>query len=339
MVAGRIDGVLRYPEELKPITSVLIAILLAACASIPVSPQRASVIGVIQGVPPDLARPRVDALRAGLEALGYREGRDLTLEVRYLEGQGQERAAQLTRELVSLGAALIVTGNFAGVEGARRASSDTPIVLAGVGFDPVGDGWVSSLARPGTNITGISFQAPGSSGKRLQLLMELASGSRRIGLLHDSTASSGAQPEIEAAAQDLGIELETIEVRTAAELEAAFDRFGSERIAAVLITVGSVTSQQFDRIADLALVHRIATATGVLDSATAGGLLALAPDQTDLYRRAAAYVDKILKGASPGDLPVEQPEKFELVINLRTAQALGITVPEHILQQATQVIR
>lgn len=323
---------------MKPI-SVLVALVLAACASIPASPQRPTVIGVIQGVPPDLAGPRVDALRAGLEALGYREGRDLTLEVRYLEGQGQERAAELTRELVSLGAALIVTGNPAGVEGARRASSDIAIVLAGVGFDPVGQGWVSSLARPGTNITGISFQAPGSAGKRLQLLMELASGSRRVGLVHDSTASSGAKREIEAAARDLGIEIETIEVRTAAEVEAAFARFGSERVAAAMITVGGVTSQQFGRIADLALDHSIATATGVLDSASAGGLLALAPEQTDLYRRAAAYVDKILKGADPGDLPVEQPEKFELVINLKTARALGITVPDHILQQATRVIR
>lgn len=298
-------------------------------------------IGVIQGVPPDLARPRIEALRAGLEALGYREGRDLTLEVKHLEGcrEGAERAAQLTRELVSLGATLIVTGNPAGVEGARRASNDIPIVLAGVGSDPVASGWVSSLARPGTNVTGISFQAPGSSGKRLQLLMELASGARRIGLVHDSTASPGAKLEIEHAAQDLGIELETIEVRTVADVEAAFARLGSERIAAALITFGCVTSQLFDRIADLALDHRIATATGVLDSATAGGLLALAPDQTDLYRRAAAYVDKILKGASPGELPVEQPEKFELVINLRTARALGVTVPDHILQQATRVIR
>jgi putative ABC transport system substrate-binding protein len=325
---------------MRQLVAILWALLLAACGAVlPASPKAPAVIGVIQGVPPDLAKPRIDALRVGLDALGYREGRDITFELRYLEGKGEERATELAQELIQKGAAVIVTGNPAGVEGARHASSAIPIVMAGVGVDPVGHGWISSLARPGGNITGLSFQVPTSPGKRLQLLKEIVPSARRIGVLHDATSPPSVRPEIEDAARSLGFELEVIAVKNAGEIEAAFEAFRSARITAALVTVGGVTPQHFERIATLAIAHRIATVSGVLESVRSGGLVAFAPEQADLYRRAAGYVDKILKGAKPGDLPVQQPEKFELVINMKTAEAIGITVPGSVLAQATEVIR
>jgi putative ABC transport system substrate-binding protein len=324
---------------MKGLACGLAALLIGGCVGTPTLPRPPTVIGVIQGVPPDLAKPRLDALRAGLEALGYREGRDIMFELRYLEGKGPEHAADLTRELIGKGAAIIVTGNPAIVEGARRASTTTPIVLAGAGTDPVGDGWISSLARPGSNVTGISLQTPALPGRRLQLLREIVPTATRIGALIDVSAPATARREIEDAAKTLGITLEVVVASNASEIEAAFPRFRTAGIAAVHVNVGGVFGSNLGRIASSAAAERIATSYGFPDGVRAGGLVALGPEQTDLYRRAAGYVDKILKGAKPGDLPVEQPEKFELIVNLRTAEAIGITVPGSVLAQATEVIR
>ena len=319
-----------------------LAILLTACAGPPLTARPPAVIGVIQGLSADLARPRIDALRSGLEALGYREGRDFTLELRLLEGRGQDRAAELTSELIGKGAAVIVVGNPVAVDGALKASTTVPIVLAGVGTDPVGAGWISSLSHPGGNVTGISFQVPTVNGRRLQLMREIFPAASRLGVLEDATAGrtgGTARAEFEEAARSLGVGLQVITAKDLKEVEAALATFRSVGINAVNGVTGSFFPTQFSEIAKLASAARIGVSWGIAEGARAGGLLGLGPEQTDLYRRSAAFIDKILRGAKPGDLPVEQPQKLEVVVNMKTAQALGITLPTSILAQATEVIR
>lgn len=318
---------------MKLVGIIVAAIFLAGCvAAVPASPK---VIGLIIGLDP---QPRLDAFRRGMEALGQREGQEFVLEVRYLDGASVERAAELTQELIDKGAMVIVTGNPAAVTGARRATSTIPIVLAGVGTDPVATGWVASLAHPGGNVTGLSFQVPTLPGRRLQLLKEITTATR-IGLLHDATGPANARTDIEAAAKALGIELEVVIAKDTSEIDAAFSAFRSAGTSAVHVNVGSLFPANLSRITALANAQRAATSFGIKEGVFAGGLLALGPDQLDLYRRAAGFVDKIIKGAKPGDLPVEQPEKFELIVNLKTAQTIGITIPASILAQATEVIR
>ncbi len=321
---------------MKVVGAVVAAILVAGCAT--ATPPSPKVIGLIIGVGPDDAKPRIDAFRRGMEALGHREGREFVLEVRYLEGRGVDRAAELTQELIANGAGVIVTGNPAAVDGGRRATSAVPIVMAGVGTDPVATGWVSSLAHPGGNVTGLSFQVPTLPGRRLQLLKEITTATR-IGLLHDATGPANARTDIEAAAKTLGIGLHVVSARDTSEIDAGFGAFRSAGVSAVHVNVGSLFPANLPRITALAATQRVATSFGIKEGVIAGGLLALGPDQMDLYRRAAGYVDKIMRGATPGDLPVEQPEKFELVINMKTAQTIGMTIPDSILAQATEVIR
>lgn len=319
-----------------------LAILLTACAGPPLTARPPAVIGVIQGLSADLAKPRIDALRSGLEALGYREGRDFTLELRLLEGKGQDRAAELTSELIGKGAAVIVVGNPVAVDGALKASTTVPIVLAGVGTDPVGAGWVSSLSRPGGNVTGISFQVPTVNGRRLQLMKEIFPSASRFGLLEDATAGrtgATAKAEFEEAARSLGVGIQVATARDLREIDGAFVTFRSAGVTAVNGITGSYFSTQFTEIARLATAAGVGVSWGIAEGARAGGLLGLGPEQTDLYRRSATYVDKILKGAKPADLPLEQPQKLEVVVNVKTAQALGITLPTSILAQATEVIR
>lgn len=312
------------------------AMFLVGCVGPPPSAPR--VIGVIVGVGPDDAKPRIDALRKGLESFGYREGREVTLDVRFLAGGNADRAAQLTDELIRKGAVIIVTGNTAAVDGARLATSTVPIVLAGAGTDPVATGWVSSLARPGGNLTGLSLQVPTLPGRRLQMLKEMTKATH-IGLLQDATAPGNARTDVESAARALGIDLEVIVAKDTAEIDEALAAFRSRGITSVHVNVGSVFPVNLARITKAASAERVATSFGFTEGARAGGLFTLGPEQTDLYRRAATYVHKILKGANPGDLPVEQPERVELIINLKTAQAIGITIPDSILAQATELIR
>ena len=314
---------------------VVVSLLVGCVTATPASPK---VIGLIIGVGPADAKPRIEAFRTGMEALGHREGRDFVLDVRYLEGGGIDRAAQLTQELVDRRAVVIVTGNPAAVDGGRRATSAVPIVMAGVGTDPVATGWVSSLAQPGGNVTGLSFQVPTLPGRRLQLLKEITT-ARHMGLLHDATGPSNARADIEAAAQTLGIALQVVTAKDTSEIEAGFAAFRSASVVAVHVTVGSLFPANLPRITTLATTQGVATSFGIKEGVLAGGLLALGPDQLDLYRRAAGYVDKLLRGHKPGDLPVEQPEKFELIINAKTAATIGITIPASILAQATEVIR
>ncbi len=319
-----------------------LTVVLGACLAPPPTPKPLAVIGVIQGVSAELSKPRLDALRAGLEALGYREGRDFTIELRLLEGKGPDRAAELITELGAKGAAVIVTGNPATVEAALKASTSVPIVLAGVGTDPVGARWVASLSRPGGVITGISFQQPGVNARRLQLMRAIYPNAARFGLLEDATgggAAATARMEFEEAARSLGVSTRAIAANDMAEVEQAFATFRTAGITAVNGLTGTFFGTRFNEIGTMAVTRGIGVSWAVAEGARAGGLLGLGPEQTDLYRRSAAYVDKILKGAKPGDLPLEQPQVFEVILNLKTAQALGITVPDSVLAQATEVIR
>lgn len=317
-------------------------IVAGACAApAPPAPRPPSLVGVINGTTAEAAKLSIDALRQGLEALGYQAGRDVTLDVRYMEGQGVDRAAQLAQELVAKGAAIIVVGNPAAVEGARRASSTLPIVMAGVHPDPVGQGWVASLAKPAGNVTGLSLAVPTAPARRLQLLKDIVPGTTRVGVLHDDTLGDpgAVLAPLEAAAKDLGVELKVVVVKQPAEIDSAIGGLRAAGIAGALVNTGAMFATNLDRIARAATAQRVATSIGTIEGARAGCLVAFAADQIDTYRRAAAYVDKILKGAKAGDLPVERPDKFATVVNLKTAQALGLTVPESILAQATEVIR
>lgn len=320
--------------------AIIAALLIVGCTAPAVVPPRPpTVIGLIVGVSGDDTTARVDAFRKGMEVLGYHEGRDITLEVRYLEGQGNDRAAALTEELIRMNATVIVTGNPAGVAGAMRVSKAIPIVMAGVSSDAAADGFVSSLARPGGNVSGLSLQVPTLPGRRLQLLKDLVPGSTRLGVLHDGTLTGAVNGALQSAATTLGIQLEIVVVKDASEIEGAIASLRSAGIGGFHVNIGALFGINMPRIAKAALDQRMASSFGVPEGARAGALFALGPDQVDLYRRAATFVAKILKGASPSDLPVEQPEKFALLLNLRTAQALGITVPDSILAQATEVIR
>ncbi len=295
---------------------------------------------MISGLRAETAAPNVEAFRKGLEEHGYRDGRDAIVEWRYTEGF-EERAAEFANEFLKAGVAIIVTGNPSGVRAARSASTSVPIVMAGVGRDPVAEGFVASLAHPGANVTGLSLGAPGLSSRRLQLLKEILPGLVRIGVLHDGSLGDPAPviTGLEAAARSLGMELRVAVAKSVPEIEAAIPALKRDGAAALDVNIGTLFGANLARVTALALQHGLPSTSGLVEHARAGGLFALGVDQADTWRRSAGYVDKILKGAKPGDLPVEQPSKFELAINLKTAEALGLKIPQSVLSQATTIIR
>jgi putative ABC transport system substrate-binding protein len=281
---------------------------------------------------------RVEALRAGLRDLGYIEGKNLVIEFRWsgTVEQMNEAAAELVRMKVDI----IFASSSTEVEPARRATSTIPIVFA-VHADPVGVGHVSSLARPGGNMTGLAMLQTGLTAKRLEILKEAVPRATRFGVLWDRTAPS-YRPFLqaaEAAGRTLGVQLRTVGVSTVADYDGAFATMVQDRIGGVLVHASTQTGRDDPRrLAEVALKHRLPTIFGVRDNVVAGGLMSYAPDPTDLWRRAAVYIDKILKGAKPAELPVDQASKYQLVINLKTASALRLTIPPSILARADEVI-
>src|SRR5262245_35369641 len=283
--------------------------------------------------------PRVAALRAGLRDLGYVEGENLVIEFRWSRTveQMREAAAELARMKVDI----TFAPTSAESEAARRATSTIPIVFVGHA-DPVGVGHVSSLARPGGNMTGLAVLLPDLTGKRLEILKETVPQVHRVGVLVDRTAPSH-RPFLQAAetaSGKLGLQLRVVGGNTAAEYEGAFATMARDRVSAVLehASTQTVRGDGPRILAELAQKHRLPTMFGSRDNVAAGGLMSYAPYLDDMWRRAAVYVDRILKGAKPADLPVEQASKFELVINLKTAKAIGLTIPPSLLQRADQVI-
>jgi putative tryptophan/tyrosine transport system substrate-binding protein len=280
-----------------------------------------------------------DAFQHGLREHGYMEGQNVVVHYRTSDGRTDPLPA-LASELVGLPVDVIVAGAGPAVEAAKTATATIPIVMLASG-DPVGTGLVDSLAHPGGNVTGLTFMSPQLSGKRLQLLREaLPSASRVTALWNPAELSNVLEfRETELAAHTLGVELQSLEVREPTELDSAFGTLGSKGSTALIVFAHALTIAYRKQIADLAAVSGLPAMCGLREFVEVGALMAYGPDLRQLYRRAAYYVDRILKGTKPADLPVEQPMTFEFVVNMKTAQALGITFPNEIMLQVTEIIQ
>jgi putative ABC transport system substrate-binding protein len=284
--------------------------------------------------------PRVEAFRQGLRDLGYMEGQNITIEYRWADGRF-EQLPDLVAELVRLKVDVVVAAVTQASLAAKKATGTIPIVMVAVS-DPVGSGLVASLARPGTNITGTSSMTAEVVGKQLELLKETLPKISRVAALWNPANpvfQAIQRRETEVAARALGVQLHILEARGPDEIDRAFAAMAKERTKALLVLGDPVFYSHRKRIADLAAKHRLPTVSGTREYVEAGGLMAYGTSFSDMYRRAAYYVDKILKGTKPADLPVEQPMKFELVINLKTAKQIGLTIPQSVLYRADKVIR
>jgi ABC-type uncharacterized transport system substrate-binding protein len=278
------------------------------------------------------------AFRLGLRDLGWIEGKNISIEYRYAEGRN-DLLADLAADLVRLKVDVIVATAPPDALAAQKATKAIPIVVAAAG-DPVAFGLVESLARPGGNITGLSQMAPELTGKRLELLKEMVPKLSRVAALSNPEAASSilGWKELQVPARRLGIQLHSLEVRNADELDKAFEDATRGRAGALFIVPDPLVVRNLKRIAGLAAKSRLPSILHLSEFADAGGLVAYGADRADLFRRAAAFVDKILKGAKPADLPIDQATKFELVINMKTAKALGVTIPQSVLFRADRVI-
>ena len=277
-----------------------------------------------------------DSFRQGLRELGYIEGKNTFIEIRYAEGK-RDRLSDIATELVKLKVDVIVTATRPGVLAARNATSAIPIVFAAVG-DPVRAGLVSSLARPGGNITGLSIIETELFGKRLELLKESFPKITRVAYFRDATSPGTGSAEMQATARALGLQLQSLEVRSAKDFDGAFEAVLKERAQALTTSASPVISTNQQRIVAFAAKNRLPLYP-YSEFIEAGGLMFYGVSFSDLFRRAATYVDKILKGAKPADLPVEQPTKFEFVINLITAKQIGLTISPNVLARADKVIK
>jgi putative ABC transport system substrate-binding protein len=283
-----------------------------------------------------------EAFRQGLRDLGYVEGRNLVIEYRSAEGK-LERLPALAAELVSLKVDVIVAPNTVAALAAEQATGTLPIVFA-VAADPVASGLVTSLARPGGNVTGLSILAPELVGKRLELLKQTVSGVSRVAVLWQPGAmgeriDKDMLKDAEGAARALGVRLQVVEARGPDDFDRAFSEMTRARAGALTVLGSTLFLIERRRLVDLAAKYRLPAVYSWREGVDAGGLMSYGPNFADLHRRAATYVDKILRGAKPADLPVEQPAKFELVINLKTAKALGLTIPPSVLGRADEVIQ
>jgi putative ABC transport system substrate-binding protein len=313
--------------------------LSAPLATEPQQAARVAQIGLLSSFSPSDTAAWHQAFRQGLRDLGWIEGRNLNIEYRYAEGR-IDRLPGLAADLVRLKVDLIVTSVTPDALAAKNATQNIPIVMAAAG-DVTVTGLVESLARPGGNITGLSQMNPELAGKRLELLREIVPNLTRVAVLWnpEDRISALTWKEIQLPARGWGIELHSLEVRTSSDIDRAFEGATRVRSGALAIMPSPVFVTNLRRLADLAMRNRLPSIFHVPDYVVAGGLVTYGPNRSDLFRRAATYVDRILKGAKPSDLPVEQPTKFELLINLKTAKALGLTIPLTLLQRADQVIQ
>ena len=284
---------------------------------------------------------RVKAFREGLREFGWVEGQNVVIDYRSAEGR-LDSLPDLAGELVRLKVDIIVALSTPATAAAKNATPTIPIVMVAVA-DPVGLGLVGSYAHPGGNVTGLTNRVGGVTtvGKQLELFKEVIPEVRRVAILSNpgNPADALAIRNIEAAARSLAVQLQLLEARAPNEFDAAFAAMAKERVGALIVLADPVFSFSGARLADLAARSRLPAAYGARETVEAGGLMSYGPSLPDLWRRAAAYVDKILKGANPAELPVEQPRKFELVINLKTAKALGLTIPQSVLLRADEVIQ
>jgi putative ABC transport system substrate-binding protein len=280
-----------------------------------------------------------EAFRQGLRELGWIEGKNISIEYRYAEGHA-DRLPALATELVRLKVDVIITSTPTDTLPAKEATRTIPIVMAS-GGDPVVMGMAGSLARPGGNVTGLTQIATELAGKRLELLKEMVPNLSRVAVLWNPGGRSSTVnwQELQRPARRLGLELHSLEARNAGDFDRVFADASRAYVGALAIMPDPLFAGNLRRIADLAIKSRLPAVFHLREFVDSGGLVAYGPDRTDMFRRAATYVDKILKGAQPADLPIEQPTKFELVINLKTAKALGLTIPQSLLLRAAEVIK
>ncbi len=310
--------------------------------SVPVNaqqPTKVSRIGFLSSLSPSSISARTEAFRQGLGELGYVEGKNIVIEHQYAEGK-LDRLPALAAELVRLKVDVIVTGGPSVNRFAKEATHTIPIVLA-FDNDPVGNGFAASLARPGGNITGLSTHYPEISGKQLELLKEIVPKLSRVAVFGNATQPGNPQAltEINLAADGSGVRLQYVDIQSPNEIEPAFRAASKGRADAVLVIGSQVVTSHAKQFAEMAAKSRLPAIYWSSEFVDAGGLMSYSVNITDLFRRAATYVDKILKGAKPADLPVEQPTKFELVINLKAAKQIGLTIPPNVLARADKVIK
>jgi len=285
------------------------------------------------------ADSRIEGFRQGLRELGYIEGKSIAIEWRYAEGK-EDRLPKLAAELVQLNVEIIVTDGTNVTRAAKNATKTVPIVMAS-DADPIGNGFIASLARPGGNVTGLINLITGLSGKRLELLKEAIPGISRVGVIWnpENPSSVSGFKETQEAAQALAMQLQSLEVRGPDEFEGAFQAASKRQARAISVVSDSLMFNNRKRLLDIAAKHRLPTMHTQSLWVEAGALMSYGTSFPDLWRRAATYVDKILKGAKPADLPVEQPMKFELVINLKTAKQIGVMIQPNVLARADKVIK
>ena len=325
----------------RKIGSWLLATIFLTTVSIAAAQQPTKIprIGYLTTTSLSAQSARVEAFRQGLRELGYVEGKNIVIEYRWAEGK-IERLPDLATELLSLKADVIVSAGPAPTRSAKEATKTIPIVMTNDN-DPVGNGFVASLARPGGNITGLSNLAPEISGKRLELLKEIIPKLSRVAVFGTSTFPGNAQmlKETELAAGAFRVQLQFLDVQTPNDIEIAFRAASKGRAEAVLVLGGPVLVFQRTQFVELAAKSRLPAIYPQSEYVEDGGLMSYGTNVADLYRRAAVYVDKILKGAKPADLPVEQPKKFEFIINLKAAKQIGLTIPPNVLVRADRVIK
>jgi putative ABC transport system substrate-binding protein len=303
-------------------------------------PTKTPKVGFLVVPPQSFFADRMQSFRQGLKSLGYVEGKNILIEYRYAEGK-LDRLPELAKELVAVKVDVIVTTSTQSVVAVKNATRTIPIVFGGV-QDPVAAGIIDSLARPGGNATGLSILAPELGGKRLELLKEAVPRATRVAFFWSPGAQGVGSDAVKAthtAARGLGLQLKSLEVRESKDVDKAFETAIAEKVQCILTNPSPVINTHRLRIVELATKNRLPGMYAAPEFVDAGGLMSYTPSYTEQFRRAAVYVDKILKGAKPGDLPVEQPMKFEFVVNLKTAKQIGLTIPPNVLVRADKVIR
>jgi putative ABC transport system substrate-binding protein len=322
-------------------TAALVLALGLLSAPLVAQPQARKMhrIGFLGNSTASLEANLVEPFRQGLRERGYVEGQDVVVEYRWAEGK-YERFPELIADLIRLPVDVIVTAGTPAALAVKRATTTIPLVMVAVG-DPVGTGLIASLPRPGGNVTGLTSIAADLEGKRLELLREVVPGVSHVAILWNpaSPFQVVAEKEARAAAEVLHLKMQSAGVRAAQELDQAFEAIAKERPGSLVVLADRLFLHNRGRIVGFAARHRLPSVYAYRELVEAGGLMSFGPSYADMHRRAATYVDKILKGARPGDLPVEQPAKFELVINMKTAKVLGLRIPQSVLLRADEVIQ
>jgi putative ABC transport system substrate-binding protein len=321
------------------VTGICVILITLCSYAYAQQPAKVPRVGFLSAVPLSSMSARVDALRQGLRDLGYIEGQNIVIEYRFAEGSF-DQVLHNAAELVRLRVDAVITAGATDTRAAKKATSTIPIVMA-FDSDPVGSGFVLSLARPGGNITGLSSLTPEITGKQLELLKQIIPRLSRVSALGSSNEPGNEQAleETQSAARALGLNLQYHDVQSSDDLESAFKAAIRERSQALVVLRNPVASTHRTQIVALVAKSRLPVMFPRRDYVESGGLISYGASDIDLFRRAAIYVDKILKGTNPADLPVEQPTKFELVINLKTANQIGLTIPPNVLARADKVIR